>query len=461
MNHLKKNVHALLNGVFSALNRRLNEKQSFGFMFVLAAICNGLIIIAYGEFFKNLEHLARSLLKTHPLLLLTLAPLLFLSAWYINTIKFPYSGGSGIPQILAATEIPPETTTGSIFLRGVLSIRSAIAKIVGSLFVVLAGGAIGREGPSLHVSASIFFLFHRALNKIHKTLEYRTWIITGAAAGLAAAFNTPLGGIVYAVEELGSQYFTRVKNNLLLAVIVSGIASQAILGSYLFIGSPLTNAYDIKLLLLVVLLAILCGLAGAIFGHAIYYATILRKKITSRKTQILSVLVISFVIYAIAYQDSFALGGGKEYISSLLFTDIHHSPVTIPLRILNTFFVYVTGVAGGIFAPSLALGAGIGYQIGHLLEVFMNFSNSNLFILCGMVSFLTGVTRTPLTSFILVMEMTDRHASIVPLMLAGFTSILVARLWHKEGFYELAVHDYIKIMKEDKNEHSISEPQRQ
>lgn len=461
MDYLQKYLYTLLKSVFDTLNHRLNEKQSFGFMFVLAAICNGLIIIAYGEFFKTLEHFAQSLLKTNPLFLLALAPLLFLSAWYINTIKFPYSGGSGIPQILATTKIPPDTVAGGMFLRGVLSIRSAVAKIIGSLLVVLGGGAIGREGPSLHVSASIFFLFHRALNKIHKTLDYRSWIIAGAAAGLAAAFNTPLGGIVYAVEELGSQYFTIVKNNLLLAVIVSGIASQTILGSYLFIGSPQTNAYEIKLLFLVILLAIICGLAGAIFGQAIYYATKLRRKIKSRKIQILSVFALSIAIFSIAYHDNFALGGGKEYISSLLFTDVHHSPLTIPLRMLNTFFVYITGVAGGIFAPSLALGAGLGYQIGHLLELFMNFSNSNLFILCGMVSFLTGVTRTPLTSFILVMEMTDRHASIVPLMLAGFISILVGRLWSKEGFYELAVNDYIKTMKENNNEPPITKPERQ
>ncbi|HEY1078928.1 MAG TPA: chloride channel protein, partial [Bdellovibrio sp.] len=413
-----------------------------------AAICNGLIIISYGELFKSFEHITRSLLKTNPLALLCITPILFLTAWYINTKKFPFSGGSGIPQILAATEVPMETPKGNAFIRGVLSIRSAVAKIVGSLLVVLGGGAIGREGPSLHVSASIFFLFHRVLNRIHKTLEYRAWIITGAAAGLAAAFNTPLGGIVYAVEELGSQYFTRVKNNLLLAVIVSGIASQALLGSYLFIGSPTTNAYDMKLLLIVVVMASICGLAGAIFGHAIYFATKIRKKIRSKKLQIIFVMVLSIVIFSIAYYDNFAIGGGKEYISSLLFTDIQQSATTIPLRFLNTFFVYITGVAGGIFAPSLALGAGIGYQLGQFLEVMFNLSNSNLFILCGMVSFLTGVTRTPLTSFILVMEMTDRHASIVPLMLSGFISILIAKLWHKEGFYELAVNDYVNTVRD-------------
>lgn len=416
-------------------------------MFVLAAVCNGLIIIAYGEVFKTLEYFAQNLLNTNPLLLLPFSPLLFLFAWYLNTIKYPYSGGSGIPQILAATEAPP-TATGGTFLRGVLSIRSAFAKIIGSLLVVVGGGAIGREGPSLHVSASVFFLFHRALNRIHKSFEYRTWIITGAAAGLAAAFNTPLGGIVYAVEELGSQYFTKVKNNLLLAVIVSGVASQAILGTYLFIGSPTTSHYDAKLLFFVVILTIICGLAGAIFGHAIYHATKIRKKLKSRKAQVASVIILSMAISCIALQDRLAIGGGKEYISSLLFTETHQSAATVPLRILNTFLVYITGVAGGIFAPSLALGAGIGYQLGHLLEVFMNLPNSNLFILCGMVSFLTGVTRTPLTAFILVMEMTDRHASIVPLMLSGFISIVIAKIWSKEGFYELAVHDYIKTMKE-------------
>lgn len=458
MKRPQEHLDVILKYIFDLLHQRFNERQSFGFMFVLAAICNGLIIIAYGELFKTAEHLAQSLLRSNPLMMLAFAPFLFLFAWYLNTIKYPYSGGSGIPQILATTEVPAETTAGSKFLRGVLSIRSAVAKIFGSLLVVLSGGAVGREGPSLHVSASIFFFFHRALNKIHRTTEYRTWIITGAAAGLAAAFNTPLGGIVYAVEELGSQYFTRVKNNLLLAVLVSGIASQAILGSYLFIGSPTTNAYDLRLLLLVVLLAFVCGLAGALFGHSIYYATKLRKMIKSRKWQLLTVIAVSFAVYTIAYHNTFALGGGKEYISSLLFTDVHHAPMTVPLRMLNTFFVYITGVAGGIFAPSLALGAGLGFHIGAFLESFMNFSNSNLFILCGMVSFLTGVTRTPLTSFILVMEMTDRHASIVPLMLAGFISILVAKLWSKEGFYELAVNDYLKKIKELDDENPNKKP---
>lgn len=461
MDLILKYARNISNYILHSIQSRFNERQSFGFMFVLAAACNGLIIIVYGELFKIVENFARGLLKTSPLILLILAPLLFLTAWFINTIKFPYSGGSGIPQILAATEVSPDTAVGNKFLKNVLSIRSAIAKIVGSLLVVLGGGAIGREGPSLHVSASIFFLFHRLLNRIHKTLEYRSWVIAGAAAGLAAAFNTPLGGIVYAIEELGSHYFTRIKNNLLLAVLVSGIASQAILGSYLFIGSPATNAYDLRLLVLVCLLAIVVGFAGAAFGHFIYLATKLRHKIKSRKLQIAAVATLSLVIYSIAYYDTSALGAGKEYISSLLFTDIHQAPLTIPLRILNTFCVYITGVAGGIFAPSLALGAGIGFHIGHLLESIIGFTNSNLFILCGMVAFLTGVTRTPLTAFILVMEMTDRHASIVPLMLSAFTSILVAKLLNKEGFYELAVNDYLKTLKESSDEQLVAKPERQ
>lgn len=429
------------------LQKSFNEKQSFGLMFVLAAICNGLIIIAYGEIFKHVEEVARNISRSNPLWLIALSPLAFGTAWYLNTRKYPNSGGSGIPQILAATEVSPDTESGNRFLRSVLSIRAAAAKIIGSLLAVFGGGAIGREGPSLHVSASIFFFFHRALNKIHKTMEYRSWIIAGAAAGLAAAFNTPLGGIVYAVEELGSQYFTRIKNNLLLAVLVSGIASQALLGSYLFIGSPTTNPYELRLLFLVVLLALITGLAGALFGQLIYAGTKFRKKIKSKGVQIFLVIGVSLLVATIACYDPFALGAGKEYISSLLFSEFTQSPLTLPLRILNTFCVYLTGIAGGIFAPSLALGAGIGFHLGKLVESFMSFSNGNLFILCGMVSFLTGVTRTPLTAFILVMEMTDRHVSIVPLMLSALVSILVARFWNKEGFYELAVKDYLEQLK--------------
>lgn len=433
----------IANKVLLLLKTRFNERQSFGFLFVLAAAFNALIIVIYGELFKIVEHFTTYLFHSHPIFIFSLAPVLFLIAWYINTVKFPYSGGSGIPQILTATEVEPETESGKQYLKKTLSIRTALAKIIGSLLVVLGGGAIGREGPSLHVSANIFFLFHRFLNIIHKSLDYRSWIIAGAAAGLAAAFNTPLGGIVYAVEELGSHYFTRIKNNLLLAVLVSGMASQAILGSYLFIGSPNTNPYNIKLLVLVCLLGVIVGLSGAIFGQLIYIATRARHKITSRKLQIALITSISFLICIIAYQDHYAIGAGKEYILSLLFSNSEQSLFTIPLRIINTFLVYLTGVAGGIFAPSLALGAGIGFYAGQFLEIIMDFTNPTIFILCGMVSFLTGVTRTPLTAFILVMEMTDRHASIIPLMLAAFSALLAAKIFNPEGFYALTVKDYL------------------
>ncbi len=433
--------------LFAQLKQRVTEKQSFGFMFILAAICNGLIIIGYGELFSIVENFARKSVANHLVLMLVAAPILFLAAWYLNTIKFPFSSGSGIPQIITATEISAETQAGKSFVRQALSFRTAIAKIFGSLMVVLAGGAVGREGPSLHISASIFYLFHRALNKIHKTPDHKSWIIGGAAAGLAAAFNTPLGGIVYAIEELGSQYFTEIKNNLLLAVLVSGIASQTILGTYLFIGTPETNPYNFRLLALIVALSAFCGLAGAFFGHLVYLATQLKNRIKSMPVRVFFVSAIAVTVCLIASMDPFALGTGREYIASLLFTDQTPSIFTVPLRLLNTCLVYMTGVAGGIFAPSLALGAGLGFHFSGVIESLMPFSNTNLFILCGMVSFLTGVTRTPLTSFILVVEMTDRHISIVPLMLAALVASIIAKLWNKEGFYGLAMLDYLQRIK--------------
>lgn len=444
MDLIIKQATLIANRLLVILQTRLNEKQSFGFMFIMAAALNAFIIIIYGEAFKVVEHFAQQIFQTHPLIILGIAPILFLTAWYINTIKFPLSGGSGIPQILTATEVDPETVSGRKYLKSALAIRTAVAKMIGSLLVVLNGGAIGREGPSLHISANIFFLFHRILNVVHKSLDYRSWVIAGAAAGLAAAFNTPLGGIVYAIEELGSLYFTKIKNNLLLAVLVSGVASQAILGSYLFIGSPSTNPYNIRLLVLVCIFAALAGLAGAMFGQFIYFATKFRHRVQSKKLQIVMVFIISLLIYSIAYYDQYSIGAGKEYISSLLFKNADQSPLTIPFRIINTFLIYITGVAGGIFAPSLALGAGLGFYAGQVLDAVMNFTNPTLFILCGMVSFLTGVTRTPLTAFILVMEMTDRHASIIPLMLAAFTSIVAAKLFNQQGFYELTVKDFLK-----------------
>ena len=423
------------------LKSNIEYNKMLAFIFFIGAFATATTIVIYGEVFKHTENLCRRLLNDYPFSIFALSPAVFIASFTLVQKFAPLSAGSGIPQVMVAAELN-SSEINNPFLRSLLSIRTALVKIFSSLLGVLGGGAIGREGPSLHISAAFFFFFYRVFNKIHKNIDHTLWVITGAAAGLAAAFNTPLGGIVYAIEELGSRHFAKIRTHLLISILISGLVSQTLLGGYLYIGSPKTNPSNYKLLFFVIILSYVLGVLGSAFGQALFKAMNWRRSFKSSKSQWILIFFLSQVVATIIFFDHESLGSGKEYINQLLFNPQHMQMYTPFLRLLNTLVSYITDIAGGIFAPSLSIGAGIGYYLGELYTQLTGVDNTNILVLCGMISFLTAVTRTPFTSFILVLEMTDRHASILPMMTSALISSYAAHSLYKEGFYELT-RDYI------------------
>jgi len=274
-------------------------------------------------------------------------------------------------------------------------------------------------------------------------------IKAGAAAGLAAAFNTPLGGIVFAVEELTKTHISYFKTALFTAVIIAGLTAQGLLGPYLYIGYPNVNNVSSWIFLFVILAAIISGLAGS--GMSKLMLIILQWRATLKKGlhRYAYIVVCALIIASLAFFISErAFGSGKELMTTTLFTSNKYVAWYIPfIRITDQVISFTTGAAGGVFSPALSAGA----SIGSLLASWFHLSDSdtNLLILCGMVSFLTGVTRTPFTSAILVLEMTDRHSVIFHLMLAGMASSLAALLIDKHSLYEHLKHQYlVELIKE-------------
>lgn len=424
------------NGFPEYIRKYVEYDKALGFIFAIGAVVTSTLIVIYGEVFKHTENLCRLLLETYPSAIFILSPAVFIGSLLLVQKWAPLSSGSGIPQVMVAAELTANETTNP-FLRNLLSLKTALIKVVSSLLGVLGGGAIGREGPSLHISSACYFFFYRIFNKIHRNIDHTLWVVTGAAAGLAAAFNTPLGGIVYAIEELGARHFTKIRTHLLISILISGIVSQTLLGGYLYIGTPKTNPAGFELLVFVIIFSYFLGLLGGLFGQLLYKAMNWRRRFNSSRWQLLIVFGLSQLVALIIFFDHESLGSGKEYINHLLFKPEHMQMYTPALRLVNTFASYVTGIAGGIFAPSLSIGAGAGYYLSQLYTNLLGIDNTNIIILCGMISFLTAVTRTPFTSFILVLEMTDRHTSIVPMMTSALVSFYGAHSLYKEGFYEL------------------------
>jgi H+/Cl- antiporter ClcA len=306
------------------------------------------------------------------------------------------------------------------------------------------GGVIGREGPTIQVAGSIFRKINEWLPKWWPKISKRNMIMTGAAAGLAAAFNTPLGGIVFAVEELTRTHISHFKTALFTAVIIAGLTAQALLGPYLYLGYPDVGSLSGSIFFGVILVAILAGLGGALMARGMLKLFQWKAGFRSVRQHLWYILGCALIITLLAFfVDERILGSGKGLMTTALFTSNKYNPWYLPLlRIAGSMFSFTTGAAGGVFAPALSAGASIGATISGWLH--LTASNSNLLVLSGMVGFLTGVTRTPFTSAILVLEMTDRHNLIFHLMLAGMVASLVAVPVDRHSFYDHLKFQYLR-----------------
>lgn len=402
--------------------------------FWIASLVVGLTAVGYEELFVWAEHLSFTWLRQQPLLAFVLTPLAFLLAWLAVRLFAPAARGSGIPQVMAGIELStPTTHEHTAYL---LSLRVALVKILSSVLLLLGGGVIGREGPTIQISAAIFQAINRLQPAGWPQLSRQIALVTGGAAGLAAAFNTPLGGIVFVVEELTQTHITRFRTAVFTAVIIAGMTAQAIQGPYLYLGFPKVVVTTGWVLGVVVLVAIFCGLAGALLARTLLWINARRRRFRTWPQQIGWVAGCGLILAGLAcWMGTDAIGTGKPIINRLLFQNNHlTSWYLFPVRFAGMVLSYSSGAAGGIFATSLSAGAILGDVISRLTHVAP--SDTNLIILVSMVSFLTGVVRSPFTAAILVLEMTDRHSAIFQLLLGGLMAQGAAGLVDPNSFYE-------------------------
>jgi H+/Cl- antiporter ClcA len=409
--------------------------------FWIASLLTGLVAVAYTKLFAQSENLLQSALHWHQWTIFIITPVCFFLAWYVVQLFAPNAKGSGIPQVMAAIELASPKNENKI--SKLLSFRIMITKIASSLFMVLGGGAIGREGPTIQIAGSIFRMINKATPASWPKLSKQSFILTGAAAGLAAAFNTPLGGVVFAVEELARTHVRHFRTALFSAVIIAGLTAQGLLGPYLYLGYPDVQGLSFSIFVAVAVTAIGAGIMGGLTSKAILNM-MKWKQSFFKKRSVLFVLAAGLVFAFTAYfLNDAILGSGKTLMNTTLFTDQKHvSWDTMLLRMIGPIICFNTGAAGGVFAPALGAGASVGAFISGVFHIVG--SNANILILSGMVGFLTGVTRTPFTSAILVLEMTDRHSVIFHLMIAALISNIAALLVDKHSFYEQLKKGYLE-----------------
>jgi len=356
---------------------------------------------------------------------LIVTPLGFAAAVFLTNRYFPNSQGSGIPQAIAARHLTDQAARQSL-----VSIRIAIGKIILTLFGLLCGASVGREGPTVQVGASIMFAIGRFSPRRQPGL-----ILAGAAAGVAAAFNTPLAGIVFGIEEMSRAFETRTSSLIIAAVIAAGLTSLALMGNYTYFGSSpaaLRNGFD---WLAIPVCGVVGGLAGGLFSRIlITMARGLPDGVgrAIRRHGLVFALVCGFAVAICGLISGDTIyGTGYAQVKAALENGAPLPGDFGVLKFLATTFAAISGIPGGIFAPSLAIGAGIGSNIASLFHG----APIAAIMLLGMVSYFAGVVQAPITAFVIVTEMTDNHAMVVPLMAAALIAHATSKLVCEEGVY--------------------------
>ena len=422
--------------------------------FWIASLITGVVAVLYAKLFAYAEMLSEHLTRGHTWVLFLLTPACFILAWLLVKKASKYAVGSGIPQVMAAIELA--TPRNNKLADKLLNLRLIAIKILSTLLMVTGGGIVGREGPTVQIAGSIFRKINQLVPDSWPKVSKKNMIITGAAAGLAAAFNTPLGGIVFAVEELAKTHISYFKTAIFTGVIIAGLTAQGILGPYLYLGFPDVKHTAPHLILLVAIVASIAGFMGSI--TSVIIIRVLKWKRTMHNTgpQLLYVTCSALLIAAMAYFiNSNVTGSGKGDMTRLLFSADKHVSLGFPLlKIIGAVASFTAGGAGGVFAPALGIGATIGGVIAELLHYTS--ANANILILCGMVAFLTGITRSPFTSAILVLEMTDGQSAVFYLMIAGMIASLVALIPDKHSMYDHLKDSYLHDIYKEKNKQAYS-----
>lgn len=416
---------------------RLNELQNhflFNLPFWIAATVTALLAVVYAKLFAWSEEWA--LAQADSYLILLTAPLGILLSFLIGHYFSKEAIGSGIPQIIASVAETSKEKRSELNRR-IFSLRMILTKIIGSCFCVLGGGSTGREGPTLQISAAVFYQVSRIWPKSLPMPQTNLMVLAGGAGGLAAAFNTPLGGVVFAIEELSKTHISMIRTSIFQAVIICGIVAQMFMGNYLYLGDAQLSQDLSGVLMHTLWMAFVIGLTGAIFAQLLYNIGRWRARFSFSRQLVMTLMcgaAFSLLIYVCGES---ALGGGKHFLADAL-RHPEQGNILFPIaRIMGNFLTYIAGVIGGIFAPALASGAAMAQYMSHELGL----GAPRAMMLVGMVAFLTGVTRTPFTSFVLVLEMSDSHEFILYLMLSAFVASVAGYLVNPKSFYEQVAHN--------------------
>lgn len=346
----------------------------------------------------------------------------------------PGVAGSGIPQVMAALDAGVDAGNRS----ALVSLKLSLAKIVLTAAGLLGGMSLGREGPTVQIAAGIMLAARRLLPR-RSVVKEHALLVAGGAAGIAAAFNTPLAGVMFAIEELSRSPEQRNSGLIVSAIVLAGLIAVSFDGNSTYFGVIRVDGVDLALIVPALMVALASGAAGGLFSRLLLRSlggqSTDRFSRWRRRSPVAFAAACGLAVAVIGVVNGGAtFGSGYSHTRHLLEGTEGGSPAYVLFMFLSTWLTSWSGVPAGIFAPSLAIGA----ALGHDIALLTHYAQSPTLIALGMVGFLAAATQAPLTSFIIVMEMVDGHALVLSLMACALVASAVSRAFSRPLYGQLA-----------------------
>ncbi|WPC41554.1 H(+)/Cl(-) exchange transporter ClcA [Clostridium sp. JS66] len=406
---------------------------------IIVGFFSGLLIVSYRYALEKALSFAKYVyaLQLKNIFLIPIwVIILVIGGWIVGIImkKEPMASGSGIPQVEG-------------IVAGKLAMnwwKVILAKFLGGVICIGAGLSLGREGPSVQMGAAVGQGVGRIFKRIK--VEEKFLITSGASAGLAAAFNAPLAGVIFALEEVHKNFSPIVMTTALAASITSDFVCKNFFGL-----KPVFDFKNLKPIPLnnyfyIIILGMVLGIFGVAFNKCIFKSQELyaKQKWLSPEARPIIAFIISGVVGLTLPE---VLGGGHEIIGSL----VNYSfplKVLLILLIVKFFFTMVSfgcGAPGGIFLPLLVIGGLIGISYGDLIKVLFGFNQiyiNNLIIL-GMAGYFAATVKSPITGCVLITEMTGSFSHLLSLSLVCLTAYVTADIMKSKPIYEVLLKKFL------------------
>ncbi|PYT01746.1 MAG: hypothetical protein DMF63_02565 [Acidobacteria bacterium] len=414
-----------------------NESQRVFFLtLVIGAVC-GLTAVAFHLAITEAEGLLinPSLASPYIIWLGILTPAVGgLLAGIMLTFLVPGARGSGIPQVKVAYAIKG----------GRLPFRDAIGKFVIGALQIGSGASLGREGPTVHICAGIASALGRTFALSQKNLK--RLLPVGAAAGIAAAFNAPIAAVTFTIEEVVGDLDQTVLSGVIVAAAIAAAIERSILGEHpVFSITQIYGLHHASSLLFYAALGIAAAFVSLCFTDSLLklrrWFQMLKAVPVWIQPGIGGAATGAFAVAAIYLVKAGGInGGGYDTLSVALSGGLAFKAMAVLciFKLIATVFSYSSGGAGGIFAPALFIGGMLGGIVGLIDVNLMGHANTEIgaFALVGMGAVFAGTIRAPITSVLIIFEMTGSYGLILPLMISNMTAYAIARRFRPVPIYE-------------------------